>query len=98
MLKIVQVSKISSSTWRSGKTTAQRGYGARWQSYRFRFLQMSPLCSYCLKQDRVTFANVVDHIVPHKGDKDLFWDESNHQSLCSSCYSSIKKKEEHTPW
>jgi 5-methylcytosine-specific restriction protein A len=25
---------------------------------------------------------VVDHIVPHRGDKKLFWDSSNWQALC----------------
>lgn len=24
----------------------------------------------------------VDHIIPHKGDPELFWDQDNWQSLC----------------
>ena len=39
-------------------------------------------------------ATVVDHIIPHKGDSDLFWDESNWQSLCKRCHDSFKQKEE----
>ncbi|WP_400245601.1 HNH endonuclease [Niallia sp. JL1B1071] len=31
-------------------------------------------------------ATVVDHIVPHRGDQDLFWDETNWQPLCKSCH------------
>ena len=31
-------------------------------------------------------ASVVDHIKPHKGDYDLFWDEANHQALCKRCH------------
>jgi 5-methylcytosine-specific restriction endonuclease McrA len=42
-----------------------------------------PLCIKCLKQDRVTAANDVDHIVPFKGLNDpLRLDPSNLQSLC----------------
>jgi 5-methylcytosine-specific restriction endonuclease McrA len=37
---------------------------------------------------------VVDHIIPHKGDKALFWDEKNWQPLCKYCHDSIKAKEE----
>ena len=43
-------------------------------------------------------ANVVDHIVPHRGDikgaDSLFWRESNHQALCKHCHDSVKQKEE----
>lgn len=28
-------------------------------------------------------ANVADHIVPHRGNPDLFWDPANLQSLCT---------------
>lgn len=31
-------------------------------------------------------ATVVDHIIPHRGNKDLFWDESNWQALCKKCH------------
>lgn len=31
-------------------------------------------------------AEVVDHIVPHKGDLSLFWSRSNWQSLCKRCH------------
>lgn len=30
----------------------------------------------------IAAADVVDHIVPHRGDQSLFWDESNWQALC----------------
>ncbi|WP_270387029.1 AAA family ATPase [Acinetobacter guillouiae] len=82
------------TSWRDGKTTSERGYGYRWQKYRLSFLQTNPLCVYCLEQNRVTEAKVVDHIVPHRGDQDLFWNADNHQSLCMSCHSSIKQQEE----
>ena len=41
--------------------------------------------SECKKADRVVAAEQVDHIVPHRGSAQLFWEQSNHQALCSSC-------------
>ena len=35
-----------------------------------------------MKENKLTPATVVDHIIPHRGDRKLFWDESNWQSLC----------------
>ncbi len=63
-------------------TAAQRGYDNRWRKARERFLRENPLCIECLKEERLTPATVVDHIVPHKGNYELFWDESNWQPLC----------------
>ena len=36
----------------------------------------------CAKEGQTTAAIVVDHIVDHKGDQELFWNEDNWQSLC----------------
>ncbi len=59
-----------------------RGYDARWRTARKRFLQTHPLCAECMKENSITPATVVDHIIPHRGDQSLFWDESNWQGLC----------------
>jgi 5-methylcytosine-specific restriction enzyme A len=40
-------------------------------------------------------ATVVDHVVPHKGDLELFWDQSNWQGVCKACHDSSKKLQEH---
>ena len=69
-------------------TSHERGYDARWRKCRKMFLRESPLCKRCLESDMTTIANVVDHIIPHKGNYDLFWDEDNWQSLCESCHST----------
>jgi 5-methylcytosine-specific restriction endonuclease McrA len=37
-------------------------------------------------------ATVVDHIIPHKGDRKLFWSRANWQPLCVSCHSSRKQR------
>jgi len=63
-----------------------RGYDARWRQARKLFLGRNPLCRECMKAGRLTPATVVDHIIPHRGDQKLFWDESNWQPLCKACH------------
>ena len=65
---------------------AFRGYDSRWREARKAFLKRNPLCVVCLRQGRFTPATVVDHIIPHRGDQRLFWDESNWQPLCKPCH------------
>lgn len=48
----------------------------------------------CEGMERTTAATVVDHIEPHKGDVDLFYDSDNTQSLCKHCHDSIKQAHE----
>jgi len=47
-----------------------------------------PLCASCERVAQVTAATVVDHIVPHRGDPGLFWDEANWQSMCKPCHDA----------
>ena len=77
-------------SWRTAKgSSTERGYGYAWQQARLRFLQAHPLCAMCqaMKPPRVTAANVVDHIVPHRGDSEKFWDTDNWQPLCAACHN-----------
>ncbi len=59
-----------------------RGYGSRWRAARKRFLELNPLCAECNRLGRVTAATVVDHVVPHKGDPALFWNQANWAPMC----------------
>jgi 5-methylcytosine-specific restriction protein A len=68
-------------------SAATRGYGSRWRAARSAFLRNNPLCVECQKKGILKAATVVDHIVPHKGDQGLFWDQSNWQALCAHCHS-----------
>lgn len=65
-------------------SSSERGYNRVWQKARATFLARSPLCVECDKDGLVRAATIVDHIIPHKGDQDLFWDTSNWQSLCKT--------------
>lgn len=43
------------------------------------------------------YGNVVDHIVAHRGDKALFWDETNWQTCCATHHSRDKQRQENAP-
>jgi 5-methylcytosine-specific restriction enzyme A len=69
----------------------RRGYTRGWQAFRLRVLadvagvnfpQGGPLCRVCGQP-----ATDVDHIRPHRGDRELLYDPTNVQSLCHSCHS-----------
>lgn len=68
------------------ESSASRGYDKRWRAARRRFLRVHPLCAQCRRDGALTPATVVDHIIPHRGDERLFWDESNWQPLCKPCH------------
>ncbi|HGA3733602.1 TPA: HNH endonuclease [Streptococcus agalactiae] len=68
-----------------------KGYNARWNKERLRYLKLNPLCVYCQREGRLTKATVVDHITPHRGDQDLFGNQSNWQALCKTCHDRKTK-------
>ena len=71
-----------------GRTSAaSRGYGRRWQRARLAFLKVNPLCAAHLRLGETVIATDVDHIKPHRGDYERFWDRTNWQSLCHACHS-----------
>jgi 5-methylcytosine-specific restriction protein A len=65
----------------------KQGYTRQWSVFRLNWLSDHPLCVKCLEQGLYVSATEVDHIVPHCGDMEKFWDESNVQSLCEPCHS-----------
>lgn len=80
---------------------AARGYVYRWRVRRRLFLGRYPLCGdrplgvsprgsacYDASPRKLSPATQVDHVVPHRGDPLLFWNElDNWQSLCAECHS-----------
>jgi 5-methylcytosine-specific restriction protein A len=67
-------------------TSSARGYNWRWRQASKQFLILHPLCAECDRQGKTTAARVVDHIRPHRGDEQLFWDQDNWQPLCKKCH------------
>ena len=45
-------------------------------------LALDPLCVECRRENRVERATEVDHVIPHRGDRLLFFNLANTQSLC----------------
>lgn len=67
---------------------------AAWKRLRAQRLAVEPLCRMCRDDGRVTVANVCDHIRPHKGNRALFFDFANTQSLCKPCHDGAKQRME----
>lgn len=68
---------------------------ARWRKLRMDvFMRDRFKCCMCLRVDGNTSRLVCDHVIPHKGDEALFWDEDNLQTLCKPCHDSDKQKME----
>lgn len=60
----------------------------RWQRVRALHLADNPLCVRCHEVGKLTPANVLDHIIPHRIDDTIdFFDSSNHQGLCTRCHN-----------
>ena len=62
---------------------------ARFRSARSDFMAEHPFCQICGAR-----ATDLDHIKPHKGDPDLFWEVDNWQALCASCHSRKTARED----
>lgn len=68
---------------------------ARWHQLRLAiFLRDLFTCKKCGHLEGNTALLVCDHIVPHRGDELLFWDETNLQTLCKRCHDTVKQFEE----
>jgi 5-methylcytosine-specific restriction enzyme A len=69
-------------------------YDYQWAQASKRWLAEHPLCAEHLRQGKVHPAECVDHVIPHRGNRKLFWDRKNWQSLCISCNSKKTAKEQ----
>ena len=70
-------------------TARQRGYDAAWRAARVAFLQRFPWCAW---EGCTAPATCVDHVIPHRGDPDLFADQGNWQPLCTQHHASAKQR------
>ena len=67
-----------------------------WRELRHNQLLIEPLCAMCKQDGFIKPAEVVDHVIPHKGNIDLFYDNKNLQSLCKYHHDSTKQILERT--
>jgi 5-methylcytosine-specific restriction protein A len=85
----MQGSSRASPSWRRWYQTA------RWKALRLAvFLRDLYQCRRCGQLEGDTALLVCDHIIPHRGDERLFWDEANLQTLCKPCHDRDKQREE----
>jgi len=63
----------------------------RWLARRAAQLRAQPLCVMCKASGFIRLATVADHIVPHRGDPNLFW-YGKLQSLCMTCHNNVKQQ------
>jgi 5-methylcytosine-specific restriction protein A len=77
-------------------TTAQRGYSSQWRKARAAFLRAHPVCEcdQCKALGRLLPATVVDHVIPHRGDERLFWDQCNWRAMSKRCHDSKTARED----
>lgn len=80
--------------WAVCKNTAKLYNSAIYQRMRAAQLRQKPLCTACLARGKIKAATDCDHIVPHKGDLKLFFDQNNLQSLCHACHASKTARED----
>jgi 5-methylcytosine-specific restriction enzyme A len=78
---------------RQRPSAARRGYGSRWRRARAACLERHPLCVRCQAKGCIEPSTVVDHVIPHRGDPVLFWDEANWAALCKPCHDAKTARE-----
>jgi 5-methylcytosine-specific restriction protein A len=59
-----------------------------WRNTRADVLHLEPFCRTCALIGIDKVATEVDHITPHNGNMELFWNRENLQPLCIHCHSS----------
>lgn len=64
----------------------------RWHEYSRQYRKKHRLCVECLRENKTTISECVDHIIPIEQGGDI-WNPSNHQALCNH-HHSIKTREE----
>lgn len=69
-------------------TAAERGYDRRWRRASQAFLRDHPICecNECSGLGRLRPASVVDHIIPHRGNRERFWDQTNWRAMAKQCH------------
>lgn len=60
---------------------------SRWRKERAGFLKQNTYCKCGAK------ATVIDHIIAHRGNEELFWDHGNWEPMCAECHKKKTWKE-----
>lgn len=75
------------SQWASRRTEYRAWYQTPlWRKLASLIRREEPLCRECNKRGEMHRTQVIDHIVPFKGNWQLFADRDNLQGLCKPCH------------
>lgn len=76
--------------WRG--TPSSRGYDRTWAKARKVYLLQHPLCEECLKENRITPAREVHHIVALRDGGDRL-NQENFMAVCRDCHRRLTMEE-----
>jgi len=79
------------------ESASKRGYNYKWRKRSQAYLRKHSLCVKCLAGGKYVAATVVDHIIPHRLNPSLMWDEGNWQALCKPCHDKKTGLEDSRP-
>ena len=68
----------------------ERGYDAKWDRERAAYLYLHDTCGRCAMRP----ATIVHHIIPHRGDRSLFWNRRNWMPVCQPCHDGPIQRQE----
>lgn len=69
----------------------------KWHKASAAYRSEHPVCEECIRQGKglaARVSQVVDHVRPHKGDVELFWDRDNWQALCKQHHDAKTARED----
>lgn len=74
----------------------ERGYSREWDLAAKAHLLQHPACVYHQMaawggKPRIVAAQCVDHLVPHRGDREVFWNRRDWVSACHDCHNGPKQ-------
>jgi len=79
---------------RARGTFRERGYDTRWDKLSKRWRRLHPLCALCKAQGKTVLGDLVDHIVSVRRAPERVLDESNLQTLCTTCHNAKTNAED----
>lgn len=68
-----------------------RGYDGAWDRASVAYRVKHPICEACAAAGITAATQVVDHVVPHKGDRLIFWDRKRWQPACRWHHDVVKQ-------
>jgi len=80
---------------KTGRSTYAFLYATKeWKQLRESWLKFNCWCVLCREIGIRRQATVVDHKIRHGGNRAIFFDRTNLQSLCKTCHDSTKQRME----